>query len=95
MVLRVEDFPRALKPAYKLLIDFGAELGVKKPSAQITRHYAKDELVGTQVMAVVNFPPKQIGPFISEVLMLGVADEHGDVVLLRPTVAVPPGGKMF
>ncbi len=95
IIVQVEDFPQARKPAYKLLIDFGAELGVKKSSAQVTRHYTKDELVGMQVMAVVNFPPKQIGPFISEVLTLGVADERGDVVLLRPTIAVPPGGKMF
>ena len=94
-VLQAEDFPKARKPAYKLTIDFGPEIGVKKSSAQITKHYTKDELVGRLVMAVVNFPPKQIGPFISEVLTLGLSDDNGDVVLIAPTRAVPLGGKMF
>ncbi len=94
-VLQAEDFPKARKPSYKLTIDFGPEIGVKKSSAQITQHYTKEELVGKLVMAVVNFPPKQIGPFISEVLTLGLSDGNGDVVLIAPTKAVPLGGKMF
>jgi tRNA-binding protein len=94
-IVQVEDFPQARKPAYKLRIDFGPELGIKRSSAQITSHYTKEELVGRQVIAVVNFPPKQIGPFISEVLTLGVPDSEGRVVLLSPTQDVPLGGKMF
>src|SRR6266446_6566200 len=94
-IIQVEDFPQARKPAYKLLIDFGPEIGIKRSSAQVTRHYTKEELLGKLVMGVVNFPPKQIGPFISEVLTLGVADEHGDVILLSPTKEVPLGGKVF
>lgn len=94
-IIAVEDFPQARKPAYKLTIDFGPEIGVKKSSAQITKHYTKETLLGQQVIAVVNFPPRQIGPFMSEVLTLGVPDEQGDVVLLSPTLEVPLGGKMF
>lgn len=94
-ILNVEDFPEARKPAYKLEIDFGKEIGIKKSSAQITKHYKKDELIGKFVMGVVNFPPKQIGPYISEVLTLGVPDENGDVALISPTKEVPLGGKMF
>jgi tRNA-binding protein len=94
-ITQVEDFPQARKPAYKLTIDFGPEIGLRKSSAQVTKHYTKDELLGRQVMAVVNFPPKQIGPFISEVLTLGVPDGEGGVVLLSPTKEVPIGGKMF
>ncbi len=94
-ILNVENFPEARKPAYKLTIDFGSEIGIKKSSAQIIKHYTKEELVNSQVMGVVNFAPKQIGPFISETLTLGVADENGDVVLLRPTQSVPNGSKMF
>ena len=94
-ILSVEDFPEARKPAYKLTINFGGEIGVKHSSVQITKHYTKDELVGKQVIGVVNFPAKQIGPFISEVLTLGLPDENGDVVLLNPTKKVPVGGKMF
>jgi tRNA-binding protein len=94
-ILKAEDFPEARKPAYKLTIDFGPAIGIKKSSAQITKHYSKEELVGKSVIAVVNFPPKQIGPFISEVLTLGLADENGDVVLLAPTKKVPPGGRVF
>jgi tRNA-binding protein len=94
-IVQVEDFPQARKPAYKLRIDFGPELGIKRSSAQITEHYTKEELVDRLVMAVVNFPPKQIGPFRSEVLTLGVSDEEGRVVLLSPTKDVPLGGKMF
>ncbi len=94
-VLTVEDFPEAKKPAYKLMIDFGTDIGTKKSSAQITKHYIKEQLVGQQVIAVVNFPTKQIGPFVSEVLTLGIADEQGDVVLMRPTHTVPNGNKLF
>ncbi len=94
-IIAVDDFPEAKKPAYKLTIDFGSEIGIKKSSAQITKHYTKEDLLGKQVMGVVNFPPKQIGPFISESLTLGLPDEQGDVVLLTPTKNVPKGGKMF
>jgi len=94
-ITQVEDFPEAKKPAYKLTIDFGQEIGIKKSSVQITKHYSKKELIGKLVMGVVNFPPKQIGPFFSEVLTLGLPDENRDVVLLSPTKDVPLGGKMF
>jgi tRNA-binding protein len=94
-IIKAEDFPEARKPAYKLTIDFGSEIGIKKSSAQITKHYAKDDLIGKLVIAVVNFPPRQIGPFVSEVLTLGLPDENGDVVLLAPTKKIPRGGKMF
>lgn len=94
-IIKVDDFPEARKPAYKLTIDFGDEIGVKKSSVQITEHYTKEELVGKQVIAVVNFPPKQIGSFLSEVLTLGLPDENGKVVLLSPTKKVPKGRKMF
>lgn len=94
-IVAVEDFPEARKPAYKLTIDFGPEIGIKKSSAQITKHYTKEELAGIQVLAVINFPPKQIGSFMSEVLTLGVPDGEGGVVLLAPTHSVPNGGKMF
>jgi tRNA-binding protein len=93
-IVKVEDFPQARKPAYKLTIDFGTEIGLKKSSAQIT-NYTKEELLGKQVMGVVNFPPRQIGPFFSEVLTLGVPDSEGNVILLSPTREVPLGGKMF
>lgn len=94
-IVSADDFPEARKPAYKLSIDFGAEVGIKKSSVQITKLYSKEELVGRQVVGVVNFPPKQIGPFISEVLTLGLPDENGDVVLLSPTKPIPNGGRMF
>ena len=90
----MEDYPEAHNPAYKLEIDFG-DLGRKRSSAQITHHYRKEELIGKQVIAVVNFPPKQIGKFMSEVLTLGLPDEAGRVVLLEPTVNVPNGGRLF
>ena len=95
IIIRVEDFPQARKPAYKLEIDFGPGIGVKRSSAQITKHYTKEELVGKQVIGVVNFPPKQIGPFLSESLTLGVSDGEDGVVLLCPTKEVPIGEKMF
>ncbi len=94
-IIKVEDFPEARKPAYKLTVDFGPEIGIKRSSAQITEHYTKDELTGKLVIGVVNFHPKRIGPFVSEVLTLGLPDENGEVVLLTPTKNVPKGGKMF
>ena len=94
-VTRAEPFPEARKPAYKLTIDFGPVIGVKKSSAQVTKHYALDELVGRQVAAVVNFPPRQIGPVMSEVLCLGFPDADGEVVLLSVDRAAPDGGKLF
>ena len=94
-VIAVEDFPAARKPAYKLRIDFGNEIGVKKSSAQATKYYTKEQLLNRLVVAVVNFPPKQIGPYMSEVLTLGVPDGGGDVVLLTPERDVPLGGRRF
>jgi tRNA-binding protein len=93
-VVKVEDFPEARKPAYKLEIDFGP-LGKKRSSAQITQHYSKEDLLGIQVIAVVNFPSKQIGKFISEVLTLGLPDENGSIVLTLPSRKVPNGSKLF
>jgi tRNA-binding protein len=94
-IMAAEPFPEARKPAIKLRIDFGPEIGVRKSSAQITRHYRLEELVGRQVAAVVNFPPRQIGPFMSEVLTLGFPDGEGNVVLIAPDKRVPDGGKLF
>jgi tRNA-binding protein len=93
-VIDAQPFPDARKPAFKLWIDFGPEIGVKKTSAQITEHYTPETLIGRQVMAVVNFPPRQIGPFMSEVLTLGVADAEGRVVLLAPDHEAPAGARM-
>ncbi len=93
-VVQAEPFPEARKPAIKLWVDFGDELGVKKSSAQITKHYEVDSLIGRQVMAVVNFPPRQIGPMKSEILVLGVSDAEGGIVLLSPDQDVPNGGRM-
>jgi tRNA-binding protein len=94
-VIAAEPFPEARKPAIKLTIDFGPQIGTRRSSAQITRHYTPEALVGKQVVAVVNFPPRQIGPFMSQVLTLGVPDESGEVVLLHPSLPVPNGGRMF
>jgi tRNA-binding protein len=94
-ILQAEGFPEARKPAYKLLIDFGPEIGRKTSSAQLTRHYQPADLEGRLIAAVVNFPPRKIGPFLSEVLTLGVPDETGAVVLLVPERDVPVGGRMF
>ena len=94
-VVDAQPFPEARKPAIKLWVEFGGALGTRKSSAQITKHYSPDRLIGRQVLAVVNFPPRQIGPFLSEVLVLGVPDEAGEVVLLRPDLKVPDNGRMF
>ena len=94
-VTAVADFPEARKPAWKLTIDFGPDIGVKKSSAQITDHYSAADLTGRQVLAVVNFPPRQIGPFMSEVLTLGLADAAGAIVLIRPERSVPDGEKLM
>ena len=94
-IVAVEPFPEARKPAFKLRIDFGPGIGVKKSSAQITKHYEAQALIGRQVAAVVNFPPRQIGPFMSEVLTLGFPDDSEGVVLIGPTLVVPNGGKLF
>lgn len=94
-IVAAEPFPEARKPAFKLTIDFGDEIGSKRSSAQITVHYVADELVGRQVAAVVNFPPRQIGPFMSEVLTLGFPDEQGEVVLVSPDRSVPNGARLF
>ncbi|MGA0540001.1 tRNA-binding protein [Neotabrizicola sp. VNH66] len=94
-IVEAEPFPEARKPAFKLRVDFGAEIGVKRSSAQITKHYTPEALIGRQVLAVVNFPPRQIGPVRSEVLVLGLPDETGEVVLIGPGQDVPLGGRMF
>lgn len=94
-IVRAEPYPEARKPAIKLWVDFGAEIGEKKSSAQITRHYTPEALVGRQVLGVVNFPPRQIGKFVSEVLVLGLPDADGEVVLIGPGHDVPLGGRMF
>ena len=94
-VTQAEPYPEARVPAIKLWVDFGGDLGIKKSSAQLTDHYTPEELVGTQVLAVVNFPPRQIGKVMSEILVLGVPDEAGKVVLMRPDQDVPMGGRLF
>jgi len=94
-IVRTEDYPEARKPAFKLWVDFGPEIGTRKTSAQITKHYSLEGLVGRQVAAVVNFPPKQIGKFMSEILVLGFPDEDGEVVLIQPSQGVPDGGRMY
>jgi tRNA-binding protein len=93
-VTRAEPYPEARKPAIKLWVDFGPELGEKKSSAQITAHYQPEALIGQQVLAVVNFPPRQIGKFLSEVLVLGLSDSKGDIVLIRPDMDVPIGERL-
>jgi len=94
-IIEVQDFPEARKPAYKLTIDFGKDLGTKKSSAQIVSNYSKEQLKDKLVLCVVNFPPRQIGPFISEVLTLGVPDENGETVLVQPGTPIPVGGKLY
>ena len=94
-IIDVQDFPEARKPAYKLTIDFGEEIGIKKSSAQLPQNYSKDEVLGKQILAVVNFPPRQIGPVKSEVLTLGLPDENGDCILITSDRDVPLGGRLF
>jgi tRNA-binding protein len=94
-IVEAQHYPEARKPSIKLVIDFGPEIGLKKSAAQIAKHYAPETLLGRQVAAVVNFPPRQIGKFMSEVLTLGFPDEEGGVVLIAPTMPVPNGGKLF
>lgn len=94
-IVRAEPFPEARKPALKLWVDFGLEIGERKTSAQITHHYTPEGLLGQQIAAVVNFPPKQIGKFMSEILVVGFPDADGEVVLLKPTRNVPNGGRLF
>ena len=94
-VVRAEPYPEARRPAFKLWVDFGPDLGVKKTSAQITRHYRLEDLPGRQVAAVVNFPPKQIGTFMSEILVLGFPDAEGEVVMIAPDRPVPNGGRLY
>ena len=94
-ITRAEPYPEARKPAIKLWVDFGPEIGERKSSAQITRHYRPEDLPGRKVLGVVNFPPRQIGKFVSEVLVLGLPDAEGEVVLIRPDMDVPNGGKLF
>lgn len=95
VVTAAEPYPEARKPALKLTIDFGPEIGSRRSSAQITEHYTPETLVGRQVLAVVNFPPKQIGKFVSECLTLGLPDANGEVVLVGPGLPVPVGGRLF
>lgn len=94
-IVDVQDFPEARKPAYRLLIDFGDEIGTKKSSAQLPQNYSKADLIDKQILAVVNFPPRQIGPVKSEVLALGLPDENGECILITPDRNVPLGGKLF
>ncbi|MDJ0858364.1 MAG: tRNA-binding protein [Dinoroseobacter sp.] len=94
-IIHAEPYPEARKPAIKLRVDFGSEIGEKKSSAQITQHYTPEDLIGRRVLAVVNFPPRQIGKFMSEVLVLGVPDADGEVVLLKPDLDVPLGGRLY
>ena len=94
-ITRAEPYPEARKPAIKLWVDFGPDIGERKSSAQITRHYRPEDLPGRKVLGVVNFPPRQIGKFLSEVLVLGLPDADGEVVLIRPDLDVPNGGKLF
>jgi tRNA-binding protein len=94
-IIEAEAYPEARKPAYKLTVDFGPAVGTRRTSAQVTKHYTLDELVGRQVAAVINFPKKQIGRFMSEVLVLGFPDAEGEVVLIQPSLSVPNGGRLY
>lgn len=94
-IIEVNDFPEARKPSYKLTIDFGSEIGIKHSSAQLGKHYKKEDLIGKMVLGVVNFPPRQIGPFISELLTLGVPDDNHECILVAPDKNAPLGGKLY
>lgn len=94
-IIEVEPFPEARKPAYKIKIDFGNNIGVRKSSAQLVANYQASDLINKNILAIVNFPPRQIGPFVSEVLILGVPDDNGDTVLITPETDVPAGGKLY
>ena len=94
-IVDAQPYPEARKPAIKLWVDFGGEIGTRKSSAQLTKHYTPEELIGRQVCAVVNFPPRQIGKFMSEILVLGMPDDEGEVVLIRPDKAIPNGGRLY
>ncbi|MGI9372293.1 MAG: tRNA-binding protein [Hyphomicrobiales bacterium] len=94
-VVDAQPYPEARKPAFKLWVDFGGEIGTRKSSAQLTKHYTPEELIGRQVCAVVNFPPRQIGKFMSEILVLGMPDDEGEVVLIRPDKPIPDGGRLY
>ncbi len=94
-IIAAEPYPEARKPAYKLIVDFGEEIGTRKTSAQLVKHYTPETLIGRQIAAVINFPPRQIGKFMSEVLVLGFPDENGDVVLIAPDQKVPNGGRLY
>ena len=94
-VVEVFDFPEARRPAFKMTVDLGPDIGIKKTSAQVTQNYTRAELIGRRVLAVVNFPPKQIGKYMSEILVLGVPDENGHVVLIRPDADTPLGGRLY
>lgn len=94
-IVEIEDFPEAKKPSYKLKIDFGKEIGIRKSCAQLVKNYTKEQLMGKLILAVVNFPPRQIGPAVSEVLTLGVPDENGECILIEPEREVPIGGKLY
>lgn len=94
-IIDVQDFPEARKPSYRLSIDFGEEIGIKRSCAQLTANYSKEELTGRMVLCVVNFPPRQIGPAISEVLTLGVPDSDNECILITPEREVPPGGRLY
>lgn len=94
-ITQVEDFPEARKPAFKIWVDFGTGIGIRKSSAQVTQNYAREDLIGKMVLAVVNFPPRQIGKYMSEILILGVPDADGNVMLVTPDRDVPLGGKLY
>jgi len=94
-IVEVKDFPEARKPSYKITVDFGEKIGIKKSSAQLVANYSKETLFNKKILAVVNFPPRQIGPFISEILILGVPDHDGETILIHPEKNVPVGGKLY
>jgi len=94
-IIEVQDFPEARNPSYKITVDFGRDTGIKRSSAQLVENYSKEDLINKKILAVVNFPPRQIGPFISEILILGVPDKNGETILIQPELDVPVGGKLY